>query len=74
MYGSLLRGLFAFLAFVTFTTPAIAKQWKVTLKKVAVAPVKNTGEPWDGDGSGPDVVGHFGVGRVDGDKCLAEKN
>lgn len=48
---------------------AAAEQWKVTLARIEVAPTKPTGQPWDGDGSPPDVVGEFAIGRLNGDRC-----
>jgi hypothetical protein len=48
---------------------AQAAQWKVMLTEIAVEPTKETGQPWDGDNSAPDIVGKFAVGVVDGQEC-----
>ena len=51
-------------------SPALAGQWKVTLEHITVAPTKANGQPWDADGSPPDVFGDFAVGRLSEGRCV----
>ena len=47
------------------------KQVRITVEDIAIAKTKPNRQPWDGDGSGPDVAGTIGLGAVDGDECKA---
>lgn len=51
-------------------TPAVARQWKITLDRISVTPVKATGQQWDADGSGPDLVGSLAAGHWMNDSCV----
>jgi hypothetical protein len=64
------RGAVTFVtAMLVLVEPALADQWKVTLKDVTIARTKPNGQPWDADNSPPDVMGRLSVGRLDGERC-----
>jgi hypothetical protein len=56
-------------ALVLSAFPAAAEPWTVVIGQVTVSPTKVTEQPWDDDGSGPDVAGVLTLGFIQAGTC-----